>query len=420
MIQLKLTTTASAGLRPLGTPGQRSFELIVPTVQRALGTAHAQIFAEPVPAPLGDVTDWYAPLPGTARRLIDLDPDRQRAARDHLGHLAADIFAMADRLAGGADPESQRLAQALRNALEVPDETAIYVIGQQPVLTNWAHQQDVKEAPRGILSTMVPARRPPPPSPPPPPPGQPAAPVPVPPVPVLRHWTFWLWWLLVAVTGAILATIIWLLIAPCGLSGPAFLNTCPAPPEVSVIDPTLENRRVQIQSEIAMLERQALAAERACQPEPPPPPAPLPAAEPAPVAPPQDEIDERRERAGGQQGELTITLAWDSTADLDLHVRCPANQVIFFRNRAACSGGVLDVDANSDAGTRTRTPVENVFFGSGAAPGTYQISVHLFRDNGGRSHDFTVRVRMGAGTQDLRGTVSTRQPVWTHTIEYRE
>lgn len=422
MIQPKLTTAASTGLKPLGTPGQRSFELIVPTVQRSLSEAHARIFAEPVATPRGDVTDWYAPVSGTPKRLIDLDPDSQRAVRDRLGQLAADIFALADKLGSSADSESQRLAQALRNALEVPDETAIYVVGEQPVLTNWAHQQDVKQAPTGLLSAMVPVRRPLP---------EPAAgpasvapasvaPVVVAPMAVAsRPPLDWLWWLLVAVTGAVLAAIIWLLIAPCGLSGPAFFNACPARANVSVIDPGLESRRAQLEAEIAGLERQALGAERACLPEPPPPPAPPPPPPPPPPAPRRDEIDERRERAGGQQGELTVTLAWNSQADLDLHITCPNGETINFRNNTGCNGGVLDVDANRGS-HRTMTPIENVFFRTGAINGTYRLLVRLYRDNGSRRNDFTVRVQKGRTTEDFSGTVSAAQPVWQRTIEYGE
>lgn len=423
MVQLKLDTTASAGLKPLGTPGQRSFELIVPVVQKALGAAHAAIFAEPVASPRGDATDWYAPVPGSARRLADLDEAAQKTVRDRLGGYAADIFALADRLAQGNDAEGQQLAQALRNALEVPDETAIFIVGEQPVLTNWAHRQDVKQAPQGLLQAMMPVRAAPPPPPPPPPPTPVEAVAPV--AVVARSPLDWLWWLTVGVTGAVLAAALWLLIEPCGLAGPSWLNACPQPAETRVVDRSLEARRGQLEAEIAALERAALAAERACLPTPPPPPSPAPpvqraeAPPPPPPTPPRDEIDERREQAGGQQGELTITLVWDSTADLDLHLTCPSGGVINYTNPRGCGGGELDLDAN--VSNRTTTPVENVFFRAGAERGTYQIRVHMFDDGGrrGSSHNFTVRVEMGGTQQTFRGTVSAANPNWTQRFDYR-
>jgi uncharacterized protein YfaP (DUF2135 family) len=147
--------------------------------------------------------------------------------------------------------------------------------------------------------------------------------------------------------------------------------------------------------------------ERAETPPPPPP------------TPPRDEIDERREQAGGQQGELTITLVWDSTADLDMHLTCPSGGIINYTNPRGCGGGELDVDAN--VSSRTTTPVENVFFRAGAEEGTYRIRVHMFDDGGrrGSSHNFTVRVEMGGQQQTFRGTVSAAQPNWTQSFDYR-
>lgn len=422
MVQLKLDTTASAGLRPLGTPGQRSYELIVPTVLKALGKAHADLFAEPVATPSGGSTDWYAPVPGTARRLLDLGPEAQAAMRDRLGTLVGEVSALADRLAVAPDAESQRLAQALRHAVEVPDEMSVFVVGEQPVLVNWAHHHDVKEAPKGLLQAMVPMRAPPPPPPPPAvEPGAADAAVVVPvAVAAARSPLDWLWWLTVAVTGGVIAAALWLLVAPCGLSGPAWLNFCPQPAVQAAVDPGLAARRAQLEAEIAAAERAALAAQRACVPTAPPAPPQRAEAPPAPPPdPPRDEIDERREAAGGQQGELTVTLVWDSRADLDMHITCPGGQTINYTNTRGCGGGELDVDANVSA--RTTTPVENVFFRTGAQRGTYRIRVNMFDDGGraGSSHAFTVRVQMGSSQETFRGTVSARQPNWTKSFDYR-
>lgn len=451
MVQLKLVTTASAGLKPLGTPGQRSYELIVQTVERGLGERHARLFAEPVATPRGDAVDWYAPVAGTAQRLRDLDADSQKAARATLGELAGDVLAFADRLAGGQDADGQRLAQALRNALEVPEEGAIHVIDGQPVLTNWAHQQDGERAPKGILSAMVPARR------------WPTAPsealVPAPDgavagaggvVITARTPLDWLWWLTVAVTAVVLGAVLWLLIAPCGLAGPGWLNTCPRPAQAATVDPALAARRAQLEAEIAGLQRQALLAERSCgrelaQAAPLPPVVPTPRAEPAtvptptpdpatqpradPASPPApreparapDEIDRRRDAAGGQQGELTVTLVWDSLTDLDLHVTCPSGETINFHNRTGCAGGRLDIDANANPWHRTRTPLENVYFPSGARHGSYGVRVNLYDapSRYGSSHDFTVRIQIGDRTETFRGTVTNTRPNWQQTFEYR-
>jgi hypothetical protein len=428
--QLKLETTVSEGLRPLGAPGQRSYELVSPAVRRALGDACADLFAEPVASPRGDAIDWYSPVPGAGRRLADLSPDEARILRDRLAELVAAVFAHADRLAASPDAASQNLAQALRNALEVPDETAIFAVGDQPVLINWAHRRDVRQAPQGLLQAMVASRAPAAPNPVAPPAAAtaaaaPAAAAPAADEPAARRPSDWLWWAVAAATGAAMAAALWLLVAPCGLAGPSWLNRCPAPAEEAVVDPALGARRAQLEAEIAALERRALAAERACEPAPPPPPpapAPAPAAvrpSPPPAPPAPDEIDRRREDAGGQEGELTITLVWDSTADLDLYVACPGGGEISYERPTACGGGRLDVDAN--VRRRTTTPVENVFFGEGAPRGTYRVRVNMFDDGGrgGSVHPFTVRIDIGGRRQTFRGEVSARQRVWSQTFEHR-
>lgn len=420
MAQLMLETTASAGLRPLGAPGQRSFELITATVLKALSPAHAALFAEPVASPKGDATDWYAPVTGTAKRLTDLEPEAQETLRARLTELAADIFALADRLSGAHDPDSQRLAQALRNALEAPDERAIFAVGDQPVLITWAHQLDVQQAPQGLLQGMVSLRAAP-------------ASAPAPQIvtssataaapvvsaadvaPLARVPLDWLWWLTVGAAGLVLAAVLWLLIAPCGLRGPDWMNACPAPTMESVINPELGARRAQLEAEIASLERAALAADRACRPVSAPAPS---RAEAPPPTPSVDEIDERRRQAGGQSGELTITLIWDSTVDLDMHLSCPGGETISYRRRKAC-GGELDLDANVRA--RSSSPVENIYFRTGAPQGVYRIRVNMYDSGTQRtnSQKFTVRVQIGDTRQTFDGVVSTRRRDWTHSFEFR-
>ena len=180
-----------------------------------------------------------------------------------------------------------------------------------------------------------------------------------------------------------------------------------------MVNPALSARQAQLEAEIASLERAALVADRACLPVEAPPP---PAAEPPP--PPVDVIDDRRRQAGGQSGELTITLVWDSTADLDLYLICPGGQTINYRNRSAC-GGQLDLDANINR--RTSTPVENIFFRTGAPQGQYRIRVNMY-DSGPRrvnSQNFTVRVQMGDRQETFQGTVRPRRRDWTQSFEYR-
>ena len=47
-----------------------------------------------------------------------------------------------------------------------------------------------------------------------------------------------------------------------------------------------------------------------------------------------NEIVERVQREGGDEGEVQITLAWDDYNDLDLHVYTPKKERIFFNKRS--------------------------------------------------------------------------------------
>ena len=77
---------------------------------------------------------------------------------------------------------------------------------------------------------------------------------------------------------------------------------------------------------------------------------------------------------------LRISLIWNDTNDLDLHVITPNNSYIDYR-RKYMNGiliGKLEVDKNADNRSLTNTPVENISF-SNAINGTYEIYVSIFK-----------------------------------------
>lgn len=100
------------------------------------------------------------------------------------------------------------------------------------------------------------------------------------------------------------------------------------------------------------------------------------------------EIGRRLKAAGAGTGDVQVSIAWSNVNDIDLHVLVEpldpraGNSIINFMNRVGIAGGCLDVDRNVQP--TTRTPVENVFWGRGAAPlGRYTVAVHHYRDWGG-------------------------------------
>lgn len=87
-----------------------------------------------------------------------------------------------------------------------------------------------------------------------------------------------------------------------------------------------------------------------------------------------DSIKDKVKRAGGQVENVAmrVSLAWFNTDDLDLHIREPSGNIIYFGNK----DGKLDVDMN--VVVTVRDPVENVRWTKILADGTYQVYVHNF------------------------------------------
>ena len=96
-----------------------------------------------------------------------------------------------------------------------------------------------------------------------------------------------------------------------------------------------------------------------------------------------DDIGARLEREKAEKGDITISLAWDTGDDLDLHVLVPSGEEISYRtHQSKCGLCCLDVDMNAGGPTSTE-PVENVFCGKldkqiEAPKGEYKVIVHNY------------------------------------------
>jgi hypothetical protein len=120
-----------------------------------------------------------------------------------------------------------------------------------------------------------------------------------------------------------------------------------------------------------------------------------------------DEFDERREEAGGQTGKLTITLLWNSIADLDLHVtEHPGDHIFFDHRKSNSTGGELDVDMNAES--KSAQPIENVYYPEIPPSGSYEIAVHYYSTNSAPAVPvpFEVRVDYNGTIQYFQGIVN--------------
>ena len=102
------------------------------------------------------------------------------------------------------------------------------------------------------------------------------------------------------------------------------------------------------------------------------------------------ELGRRLAAVGAQTGDVQISIAWEGTNDIDVHVQVEPLQrgmssIICWMNRQGLCGGMLDVDANANPFMLTRKPVENIFWAKGQAPyGRYTVAVHHFRNWAGQ------------------------------------
>jgi len=96
-------------------------------------------------------------------------------------------------------------------------------------------------------------------------------------------------------------------------------------------------------------------------------------------------IGDRLQSYGAKTGDVQISIAWNTTDDIDLHVVfTPGNgltDTINWTNPIGrISKGMLDIDMNANGAFVSRTPVENIFWPKNSSPkGYFRVSVHFFR-----------------------------------------
>jgi hypothetical protein len=428
-----ITTTSAEGLQTLGSAAQRSFELITSTLEARIGEETALLFAEPVVTAQGAAVEWYTARPGVPVRLADLAEGEAAALQQEMEAQMARILGLAEELAAQKTEHGFWLAEALRNATVLPDAAALWAMRMAdgalvPVVVNWGRQPDERVRVRGVL-TAVAAK-----------PVRPAlasaavgagtgAAMAAPEQAEqgvrllagsgLLAWLLGLGWLILSL---MIAGILWLMIAPCGLL-PVSLRNCADPQAMVLPTDDLQAEIVQLEARLADEDRACLAARPRAELAVPPAEAPFEVPALAPVDP--EELDRRLAERGaeGLGGEMTVSLVWGSLDDLDLRVQCPSGEVVNFQNpgvtgNGSCEG-VIDVDANFPYIAAAEDPVENISF-SRAEPGRYVVSVRFAADRApkGRQSFALFVQRNGQVVEALSGEGTVREgTVWSKEIE---
>lgn len=113
----------------------------------------------------------------------------------------------------------------------------------------------------------------------------------------------------------------------------------------------------------------------------------------------EDDFERRIIHHGGESGELTVSLLWNTKDDLDLAVIQPirGDTIYYKRPTDNATGGKLDVDKNRQNSEPVIDPVENIRWLSNPPKGDYKINVSFFhpRSTTGASVEFQIQVKKG-------------------------
>lgn len=111
-----------------------------------------------------------------------------------------------------------------------------------------------------------------------------------------------------------------------------------------------------------------------------------------------DSIKERVKAAGGNvDGVMRISLSWDNTDDLDLHLQGPNREHVYYSSRHGASGATLDVDANGLDGIR-EDPVENIYWKSLPKDGDYKVVVNNYNKRSASNQGYTLEIEYDGQT----------------------
>ena len=140
-----LTSSNPLGLRAVGSGGKTavaSYGQITRTLRQMLGPDHAALFAEPNER--AAKIDWFADVEarGTPIRLTAAPAAVRERGLARLDTLMRDIMNKTVSLQKSDRQDERILGDMLAHAIEIPDEDAVFLVGEQPVLTFWGYVKD--------------------------------------------------------------------------------------------------------------------------------------------------------------------------------------------------------------------------------------------------------------------------------------
>lgn len=114
-----------------------SFAQIRDMLLRNFGDEYVLLFAKPVENASDGMIDWYTPVQGEAKRIIDLPEEQRKPILENMQKMGSEIRDFAEDLIQTQEPLKITRGNILKLALSIPSESDLYVVGEQPVSTCW-------------------------------------------------------------------------------------------------------------------------------------------------------------------------------------------------------------------------------------------------------------------------------------------
>jgi hypothetical protein len=139
-----------------------------------------------------------------------------------------------------------------------------------------------------------------------------------------------------------------------------------------------------------------------------------------------DKARKRAQERGGKSGRLQITLSWRTKDDLDLEVRCSAEDWIGFLAQATyknlpgkgqCGDGRIDVDANRKMINPVTDPVENAVWDANI-PQFMVVYVRPFIRGSTAPIDYLVSFKFDDEERLCKGTINSND-AWGRVMYFR-
>ena len=109
----------------------------------------------------------------------------------------------------------------------------------------------------------------------------------------------------------------------------------------------------------------------------------------------------------GHFGDLSVSLAWFNTNDIDLAVQEPTGSFVWFRNMRTPSGGQLEFDITSP--TSYSNPIEHINWQSSPTYGTYRVFANCYSNHEHLSEiPIKILVNMGGVKKLINTTIEGR------------